>query len=118
MFDVGDLQKLLEIHRDLGLPGMPLLPESIIEGVTMPGGPVKLAVTKWKDSEYAEVFDYLSDGSVNLAVRTWVALDLSGLVELRGETRGFLRDLQSIIFLNAVESLLPELRSCRHGGTP
>ena len=50
------------------------------------------------------------NGEVTQAVRTWVYLDLQTLFELRGE-RDFLRDLQSVLFLNVIESLLPELRT-------
>ena len=86
VFASCDLQKLLTIHRNLGLPGMPVLPDTLAEPLAAP------------------------KGADTLAVRTWVYLDLQALFELRGET-GFFRDLQSILFLNAVESLLPELRS-------
>ena len=84
--DLGDLQELLTIHRHLGLPGMPLLPDKLVE--LLPA----------------------SAGLVESAVRTWVYLDIQALFDLNGET-GFFRDIQSILFLNAVESLLPELQT-------
>ena len=86
VFGLADVLELLTIHRRLGLPGMPLLPETLVELFTK------------------------SDRTVNLAVRTWVYLDFPWLFDLRGET-GLYRDIQSILFFNTVESLLPALHA-------
>jgi hypothetical protein len=86
VIDLEDLTELLAIHRPLGLPGIPVPPDMLGELLAAP------------------------NGEVTLAVRAWVYMDLQALFELRGET-DFLRDLQSILFLNVIESLLPELRA-------
>ena len=103
VLDLGDLQglhniyELVRIDELLGLQGVPAIPDAFMELLAM------------------------RNGTVALAVRTWVYLALQTLFDLRGET-GFFRDIQSILFLNTVESLLPELRtagleeSARHAG--
>jgi hypothetical protein len=86
VIDLEDLTGLLAIHRPLGLPGIPVPPDALGELLAVP------------------------NGEVTLAVRAWVYLDLQALFELRGET-DFLRDLQSILFLNVIEALLPGLHA-------
>ncbi len=82
---VDDSRRLLAIHREFEFAGSASLPEHIDELLPAPAGPAELAL------------------------RVWVYLDLQILCKLRGDV-GFFRDLQSVLFLNTVESLLPDLR--------
>jgi tetratricopeptide (TPR) repeat protein len=92
VMDLGDLQGLHDIYELvgidelLGLHGVPAIPGAFMELLTT------------------------GNDILAFAVRTWVYLAIQVLFDLHGET-GFLRDIQSILFLNAVESLLPELRT-------
>ena len=82
---MDDFRRLLAIHREFATNGATGLPEHIEELVPAP------------------------TGVAELAIRAWLYFDLQLLCNLRGDT-GFFRDLQSILFLNTAESLLPELR--------
>ena len=82
---MDDLRRLLEIHSEFEFAGSAGLPEHVDELLPAPAGPAELAL------------------------QVWVYLDLQFLCKLRGDI-GLFRDLQSVLFLNTVESLLPELR--------
>jgi hypothetical protein len=49
-------------------------------------------------------------GPAGLAVRSSLYLAFQAMFDIRGEA-GFFRDVQSLLYLNVVDSLLPELRS-------
>ncbi len=87
--DFGELLELLERVRLPQLPPLPLAAEKLF---VRPGGKLALAAT-----------------------RAWVYLIFQAVCEIRGEA-GFFRDLQSLLYLNVVDWLLPELRSAGLAG--
>ncbi len=81
----NDLRFLLKIHEKFGGAALRSLPPAAARGY------------------------HATRALENLAICTWIYLDLQLVCNLRGDI-GFFRDIQSILFLTAVDALLPELR--------